>query len=120
MKGYKEPGFQDRVAIARNAKNKALEQMANRPRIDPEEQARRIAAQAAREEAQRIKRAAAQEAKQAALAAKEAARLAKLEEDRLAAEMAIASQPRVLSEAELKAARDLRYAARKARKSGKS
>jgi hypothetical protein len=34
--------------------------------------------------------------------------------------MAIASQPRVLSEAELKAARDLRYAARKARKSGKS
>jgi len=120
MQGYKEPGYQDRVAIAQSAKNKALAQMNSRPAIDPAERARRIANQAAKDEAQRIKRVAAQEAKSAAQAAKAAEQSAKHEQDRVAAEMVLAAQPRVLTEAELKAARDLRYAARKARKTGNS
>lgn len=120
MQGYKEPSFQDRLAIAKNAKAKALKQLNNKAPIDPAEQARRVANQAAKEEAKRIKRIAAQEAKEAAQAAKEEAQKAKREEDRLAAEMALAAQPRVLDEAELKSARDARYAARKARKSGRS
>lgn len=110
MHGYKEPSFQDRVAIAQSAKNKAFEQLRNRPPIDEAEQARRAASQAAKDEARRLKRIAAEEAKQAAAQAKQ-------EQARLAAEAALAAQPRVLSEAELKAARDQRYAARKARKS---
>ena len=120
MQGYKEPSYQDRMALAQSAKNKALAQMSNRPAIDPAEKARRIANQAAKDEAQRVKRVAVQEAKQAAQAAKEAEQMAQREQDRLSAEMALATQPRVLTEAELKAARDLRYAARKARKTGRS
>lgn len=117
IQGYKEPGYQDRVAIAQSAKNKALAQMKSRQPIDPAERARRIAHQAAKDEAQRIKRVAAQEAKEAVQAAQQ---MANREQDRLSAEMALAAQPRVLTEAELKSARDLRYAARKARKTGKS
>lgn len=120
MQGYKEPSYQDRVAIAKSAKNKALAQLSSRPPIDPAERARRIANQAAKDEAQRVKRAAAQEAKEAAQAAEEAEQSAKRERDRLSAEMALAAQPRVPTELELRAARDLRYAARKARKTGRS
>jgi hypothetical protein len=120
MQGYKEPSFQDRVAVAQNAKNKALAQMKSKAPVDPAERAERIANQAAKDEAQRIKRAAAQEAKKAAQAAKEEKQLAKREQERLAAELAAAAAPRVLDETELKAARDARYAARKARKTGKS
>ena len=116
MQGYKEPSFQDRMAVAHSAKNKALTQLNRRAPVDPAERARRVASQAAKDEAQRIKRAAAQEAKKAAQATKESEQLAKREEARLAAEIALAAPPRVLDEAELKSARDVRYAARKARK----
>ncbi len=116
MQGYKEPSFQDRMAVAQNAKNKALTQLNRKAPVDPAERARRVANQAAKDEAQQIKRAATQEAKKAAQATKEFAQLAKREEARLASEMALAAPPRVLDEAELKAARDSRYAARKARK----
>ena len=112
MQGYKEPSFQDRMAVAQSAKNKALTQMNSRAPIDPAERARRLANQSAKDEAQRIKRAAVQEAKKAAQAAKEDRQKAT---DRLAAELASAAPPRVLDEAELKSARDARYAARKAR-----
>src|SRR5688500_13367451 len=116
MRGYKEPSFQDRMAIAHSAKTKALAQLNSKAPIDPAEQARRIASRTAKEEAQQVKRAAAQEAKNAAQAAKEAAQRAELDEERLAAEMALTAPARALSDAELKSARDLRYAARKARK----
>lgn len=104
------------MAIAQKAKTKALTQMNSKAPIDPAEQARRIASRAAKDEAQQIKRVAAQEAKIAAQAAKEDGQRTKHEEDRLAAEKALAAPPPVLNEAELKSARDLRYAARKARK----
>jgi hypothetical protein len=120
MQGYKEPSFQDRMTIAQTAKSKALAQLHNRAPVDPAECARRIANQAAKDEAQRIKRVAAQEAKRVAQTAKEDGQRAKREEDRLAAERALAARPRALDEAELKSARDARYAARKARKTGRS
>lgn len=104
------------MAIAQSAKTKALAQLNSKAPIDPAEQARRIANRTAKDEAQQIKRAAAQEAKNAAQAAREAAQRAKHDEDHLAAETSLTAPARVLSEAELKSARDLRYAARKARK----
>lgn len=120
MQGYKEPSFQDRMAVAQSAKNKALAQLNRRAPVDPAELARRLAHQAAKDEAQRIKRVAAQEAKRSVQAAKEDEQMAKREADRLAAEIALAAPPRALDEAELKSARDARYAARKARKTGRS
>ena len=116
MRGYKEPSFQDRMAIAQSAKTKALAQLISKAPVDPAEQARRMASRAAKDEAQQVKRAAAQQVKDAAQAAKEAAQRAKHDEDHLAAESSLAAPARSPSEAELKSARDLRYAARKARK----
>jgi hypothetical protein len=116
MRGYKEPSFQDRMAIAQSAKTKALAQLHSKAPIDPAEQARRIASRTAKEEAQQVKRAAAQEAKSAVQAAKETAQRARHDADHLAAETSLAAPAPVLSDAELKSARDLRYAARKARK----
>lgn len=116
MRGYKEPSFQDRMAIALSAKTRALAQLNSKAPIDPAEQARRIASRRAKEEAQQVKRAAAQEAKNAAQATKDAAQRAMLDADHLAAETSLAALASVPSEAELKSARDLRYAARKARK----
>lgn len=110
MNGYKEPGFQDRVATSRGAKEKALEQLRSRPPIDPADQARRAAIQSAKEEAQREKR-------KVALQKREAAEIAIQEIKRETAQAALAAQPRIVSESELKAARDARYAARKSRKS---
>lgn len=104
------------MAIALSAKTKALAQLNSKAPIDPAEQARRIASRTAKDEAQQVKRAAAQEAKDAAQAAKEASRRTKQDEDRLAAEASLAAPARAPSEADLKSARDLRYAARKARK----
>ena len=45
MKGYKEPGFQERVASAQRAREKALEKLRNRPAPDADELARRAAKQ---------------------------------------------------------------------------
>jgi hypothetical protein len=117
MQGYKEPTYQDRVAVAQSAKNKALTQMNNRAPIDPAEQALRIANRAAKDEAQRIKRVAAREMKQAT---KVDGQMAKREADRPAAETVPVAPPPELNEADLKSARDARYAARKARKTGRS
>ena len=110
MRGYKEPGFQDRVAAASSARDKALAKLRNKPPVDEAEQARRAAALEAKEAAARAKREAAKLAKEEALAAKK-------EKAEAAAAAALAAMPKVRTEAELKAARDARYAARKARKS---
>ncbi len=98
--------FQDRVARAAEAKQKALDKLRAKPGVDPKVAAERQAARLAKE------------AKQAE------ARAAKLaERDRLAAEKEAAAQAKAAAEnvpkpteAELKAARDAKYAARKSRK----
>lgn len=103
MAAYKEPSFQERTELARQAREKALAKLAARAPLDPAELARRQAAAQARETAQ----AEASAARKAALAQAKA--------DKAAAAKAPA-EPAGLSEAELKAARDERYAARKKRK----
>src|SRR3954451_19946632 len=96
--------FQDRAGQAAEAKQKALEQYRARPKLDEKVAAERAAAGAEREAAKAEKAAAKKADKQAAAAASAA-------ED---ADKAAAAAPK--SEAELKAARDARYAKRKARK----
>ena len=96
--------FQDRAAQAAEAKQKALEKLKSRPPVDEKLAAERLAAGQEKEAAKarkaaekKAERAAGKEAQAAEAAAKEAAAAPK-------------------SEAELKAARDARYAKRKARK----
>ena len=97
--------FQDRVGQAAEAKRKALEKLRSRPPVDPAVAAERLEAARQREARAEEKRAAKAEAAKAAESARAAA-------DAKAAEAA-APPP---TEAERKAARDARYAARKSRK----
>jgi hypothetical protein len=92
--------FQDRAAQAAEAKQKALEQYRAKPPVDEKLAAERIAAGQEREAAKASKAAAKKADKKAAESA--------------AAAKAAAAAPK--TEAELKAARDARYAKRKARK----
>lgn len=101
MAGYKEPGFQERVAAAAKARESALARLKAKPAPDPAVLAER-AAKAREREAARAQRAA------------ERAEARKLAQAEKAA--AIAAVP---TEAERKAARDKRYAARKARTSSR-
>ncbi|MCW3796452.1 DUF6481 family protein [Sphingomonas sp. BN140010] len=103
---FKNPTFQDRAAQAADARAKALEKLRNKPPVDPAVAAERLAA-AERKQAVQAEKAAAKKAEAQAKA--EAAAEAK------AAAAAKAAKP-VLTEAEKKAARDARYAARKARR----
>jgi hypothetical protein len=96
--------FQDRAAQAAEAKQKALEQLQSRPQVDAKLAAERIVA-GEEKEAARAEKAAAKKAEKKAGKQAEAAK---------AASKAAAAAPK--SEAELKAARDARYAKRKARK----
>ncbi len=109
MRGYREPGVQDRAAAARAAKEKALEQLRNKAPLSEAEQAERLARSAAKE-------AAAQERREAVLREREAMRIEREAAKQAKREKAEAAKPVVLTEAERKAARDARYAARKARK----
>ena len=103
MAAYQEPGFDQRRAAASAARKKALEKLKARPPIDPAVQAERIAAAEARENAKAEKR--------------EAIKARKAQEQLKKAQIAesLASPPGP-TEAERKAARDAKYAARKARK----
>ncbi len=101
MASYKAPTFEERTALAQAAREKALAKLAAKPKVDPAVLAERIAAAAAREKAQAEKSA----AKKAAIAQAKADKL----------EAAKVVLPVGKSEAELKAARDARYAARKKR-----
>ncbi len=100
--------FQDRVGQAAEAKRKALEKLKSKAPVDPAVAAERLEAARQREARAEEKRAAKVEAVKAAEEAK-AAEAAKTAE-------AAASAPKALTEAEKKAARDARYAARKSRK----
>ena len=98
MSGYKDPDFQDRRALAQKARARALEKLADAPKLD---------------EATIAKRKAAQEAREAAIAEKSAAKRAAIAQAKAEADAVPAP-----TEAELKAARDAKYAARKKRKKG--
>lgn len=107
MKSFKDPGFADRVALAAAAKQKALDQLRAKPPVDEAVLAERRAAREAKDAAEAEKRAAKKAAQEAARAAKEEA---------AAAAAAAAPKSKELTEAERKAIRDERYAARKKRK----
>jgi hypothetical protein len=110
----KNASFSDRLNAAAAAKKAALERFHARPGPDDPAVREQQAAQKAISEAREVRmaeRKAAREAETARQAAEQAAREA--EEQRLAAEAAAQA---VALEAERKAARDARYAARKARR----
>ena len=108
MKSYKDPSYQDRAGRAAEAKQRALDNLRSKAPVDEKVMAERRAARLKREAAEAEKRAARKSAEAAAKAAKAAA----AEAARDAAPKAAA--PR--TEAEMKLARDARYAARKNRK----
>lgn len=108
MKSYKDPSYQDRAGRAAEAKQRALDNLRSKAPVDEKIVAERRAARLKREAAEAEKRAARKSAEAAAKAAKAAA----AEAARDAAPKAAA--PR--TEAEMKLARDARYAARKSRK----
>ena len=108
MKSYKDPSYQDRAGRAAEAKQRALDNLRSKAPVDEKIMAERRAARLKREAAEAEKRAARKSAEAAAKAAKAAA----AEAARDAAPKAAA--PR--TEAEMKLARDARYAARKNRK----
>jgi hypothetical protein len=109
MPPFKDPGFQERATLARDAKQKALEKLRAKPPIDEAVLAERRAAQEAREQAEAEKRRLKREAEEQA----KAERRAKAEEEAAKAPPPVVPK----TEAEKKAERDARYAARKARKS---
>lgn len=111
MAGFKTPDFNERAAAARAARKSAVEQLRNKPAPDPEIVAARQAAHAAREERRAAKKAAADQAKADRVKAAEAASAKAAPEP----ETPPAPEAPAPTEAELKAARDARYAARKAR-----
>lgn len=115
MASFKDPSYQDRVASAAKAKQKALDQFKAKPPVDEAIMAERRRAWEIRQQALSEERASRAEASAAAKAAKarlKAGEAAEAEE--AAARKAARLKP--ASEAEKKAARDARYAARKARK----
>jgi hypothetical protein len=99
--------FKDRAGQAAEAKQKALEKFKSRPPVDEKLAAQRLAA-AERREAARAEKAAAKKAEAEAKAAVAAAKAAEA-----AAKAARLAPP---TAAEMKAARDARYAGRKARR----
>jgi hypothetical protein len=112
---FKDPSFQHRVASAGKAKQKALDQLKAKPPVDEALMAQQRQAREAREQALAEERAAKRKADAAAKAEKSAGKAAEL----AAAEAAAALKAARLtpaSAADMKAARDARYAARKARK----
>jgi hypothetical protein len=129
MGGFKFGTYEDRQSASAKAKQEQLEKMrAKLGQVDPEKVAARKAIEAAREEREAKKRAereAKLETERAARAAREAEEAAKREVERLAAEAEAARvaeddeaarQADIELKARQKAARDARYAARKARR----
>ena len=114
MGSFKDPSFQDRAAAAAKAKQKALDRLKAKPPGDEAVMAERRQAWEAREQALSEERAAKAKAAAAAKEAKAQLKAAQLlEAQEAAARKAARLKP--ASEAEMKAARDARYAARKAR-----
>jgi hypothetical protein len=104
MRSFKDPSYQDRVGQSADAKNKALAQFRQRPALDEKVVEARKAAHLRRETAKAQKAIAKKAADNAASDSKAAEAAAK------------AAVPPPPSDAERKAARDARYAARKKRR----
>ncbi len=111
MAGYKEPGFQERVAIATQARESALAKLKSKPQLDETEIARLKAEHEASVAAKLEKSAAIKAAREAEREAEREAKRIREEEAALAA-----APPPKMSDEERKAIRDAKYAARKARK----
>jgi len=101
---FREPTFQERAAPAAKAKQALLKKLRGKPPVDETLLAERRAARIAREQAEAIAR----EERLTAREQEKAARKAR-------ADAAVPPPSAVLTEAEKKAARDARYAARKSR-----
>lgn len=115
MRSFKDPSFQDRVASASKAKQKALDQLRAKPPVDEALMAARRQEREARDRALEEERAVKAREKAATRAEKASVKAAEL----AAAEAAVALKAARLKPStpeEMKAARDARYAARKARK----
>jgi hypothetical protein len=112
---FKDPSFQDRVAAAGKAKQKALDQLKAKPPQDQEKMAELREAWDAQQQLLSEQRAEKAQANATAKAEKAAAKAAQIEEAKAAAELK-AARLKPATEAEMKAARDARYAARKARR----
>ena len=110
------PTFQDRVASAEQANQKALEKLKSKPAADPALAAEQRKAWEDKQQALAEERAAKQAARETAKAEKAAAKAAELAAAAAAAELK-AARLKPANAAEMKAARDARYAARKARNS---
>jgi hypothetical protein len=112
---FKDPSFQDRVAAARDAKQKAINQLKAKPPVDQAIMAQRREAWDSREKAVSEERGSKAEAAARAKAEKAAAKTAQLAEADAAAALK-AERLKPASASEMKAARDARYAARQARR----
>lgn len=115
MASFKNPSFQDRVASAGKAKQKALDQLKAKLPVDESIMAERRQAWDVQERALSEERAATTEANAAAKAEKAAIKAAELAASEAATALK-AARLKPASPAEMKAARDARYAARKTRK----
>jgi len=118
MKSSKTPSLSDRLAASAKAKKAALERFRAQPAADDpaivEKRAARQAAAAARQLRADERRAQALRDEESARAAASAARESEIRERE--ARQQRESEEQVALEAERKIARDMRYAARKARK----
>ena len=115
MASFKVPSFQDRTAAAAQAKQKALDRLKAKPPVDEALAAQQREAWQKREAALAEERAAKAAAIATAKAEKAAAKAKEIAEAAAAAELK-AARLKPPSAAEMKAARDARYAARQARK----
>jgi hypothetical protein len=122
MASFKDPTFQDRTSSAAAAKQKALEALRAKPPIDEAVVAERLAAREAKELAERVAArapmfGAAPEKRAAKRAAEDEAKAAKKAEAEAAAAKKREAEAKVeLTDAEKKAIRDAKYAARKNKK----
>lgn len=114
MAWSKEPSFQDRVASAGRAKQKALDQLKAKPAVDEHVMADRRREREAREQIIAKERAVKAEANAAAKAETASIKAAEIAEAKAAQELK-ATRLKPASAADMKAARDARYAARKTR-----
>lgn len=115
MASFKHPSFQDRQASAEKARQRALDQLKAKPPVDPAVLAQQRHERELREQALADERAAKAKANAAVKAERAAIKAAELAEAEAAAALK-AARLKPASPEEMKAARDARYAARKARK----
>jgi hypothetical protein len=108
MSSFREPSFQERQARAAEAKSRALSRLSTKQPVDDAVLAERRAAAAARDEARA-------KLSQEKAEARRQEKATKVRAKETALSDAAAPAPPAASEAEMKEARDARYAARKQR-----